>query len=331
MLNERFIELLSRKLSSELNAEELQEFRGLMAEDGSCRELYVFFKEYWKQKDDQYANSELMFSKIKQRITAAPEAGPVALIERLNGSNKFYRLLKGVAAVLILSLCAFGIYKWAGSRHQVNILAALQNTSTPTQTRSEITLTDGTKVTLNAESTLKYPPSFEGATREVYLTGEAFFDVHKDHKHPFIIHTRKMNVRVLGTAFNVKAYPKDATTETTLIRGAIEVTLADRPSDRIYLKPNEKLILKNDPQNDAKHARRQTLIGDNTQPQYTLTTLTYYKSNDTSVLETAWLKNKLIFRNEDFSTLAERMRRWYGVNIIFENNAKRLYRFNGIF
>src|ERR1019366_6846207 len=108
----------------------------------------------------------------------------------------------------------------------------------PSRVKSKIVLSDGSVVTLNSETTLRYPAEFNGQTREVYLDGEAFFDVAKDHKHPFIVHAGKMNVRVLGTAFNIKSYANDATSETTLIRGAIEVTMSDRPSDRIILKPN---------------------------------------------------------------------------------------------
>ncbi|MCR8560103.1 FecR family protein [Mucilaginibacter sp. BJC16-A38] len=327
MLNERFIELLSKKLSSELSAEELAEFNRFIAEDESCRTQYDFFKDYWQQKDEQYANSELMLSRIKQRINVADESFQIHAAPR-----KTYRLfIRSAAAVSLACLTMFGAYKWIKRGQQsTNTLAELQKTSTKPKTHSIITLTDGTKVTLNAESTLKYPASFDGSTREVYLIGEAYFDVHKDHQHPFIIHTQKMNVKVLGTAFNVKAYPQDATTETTLIRGAIEVTLADRPSDRIILKPNEKLILKN--HTDVRHKDvHKITAGENNETQYTLTTLTHYKANDTSVIETAWLKNKLVFRNEDFSTLAERMQRWYGVNIIFENEELKQYRFNGVF
>ncbi|MGZ3752815.1 MAG: FecR family protein, partial [Mucilaginibacter sp.] len=290
-----------------------------------------FFKDYWKQKDQHYANSELMFNKIRARIGVDETSDNVVELPKV---KKRYILWRSIAAVLMITLCCVALYKLrVRSEEKVTErFAGLENTTTKPQTRSIITLTDGTKVTLNSESTLKYPASFNGKTREVYLVGEAFFDVHKDHQHPFIIHTGKMNIRVVGTAFNVKAYPNDITSETTLIRGMIEVTLNDRPSDRIILKPKEKLILKNNQVYPGKPSLHVAEASENAVlPQYTLTTLTYFKSQDTSVVETSWLKNRLIFRNEDFATLAERMQRWYGVNIIFKNDEVKLYRFNGIF
>ncbi|WP_428329774.1 FecR family protein [Mucilaginibacter sp.] len=331
MLNQRFIELLTKQLSSEINGDEFDEFQQLLAESESNRQQYELFKNYWEQKDQPYANSDLMFKKIKSRLTIdQQEENIVELPER----KKRYLFWRYAAAVIILAFGCLALYKWqvnAYDRVAENV-SGLDSTSTKPQSRSYITLTDGTKITLNSESTLKYPATFTGKTREVYLVGEAFFDVHKDHQHPFIIHTSKMNIRVLGTAFNVKAYPMDITTETTLIRGRIEVTINDRPADRIILKPKEKLILKNNAAYQSKSPQHTTeSVDTNIEPQYTLTTLTYFKTQDTSVIETAWLKNKLLFRNEDFGTLAERMQRWYGVNIIFNNDDVKHYRFNGIF
>jgi len=207
-----------------------------------------------------------------------------------------------------------------------------QNKTTIKREKSTIVLTDGTRITLNSQSSLRYPATFTGKTREVYLSGEAFFDVQKDHEHPFIIHAEKMDIKVLGTAFNVKSYPNDPQSETTLIRGAIEVTLNDRPSDHIILKPSEKLIVKNklfEPvrKNTTKINPAETNMG----MQYVLTTFTRLQPDDSTVVETSWVKNKLVFRDESFSGLASRMERWYGVDIKFKNDALKQYRFSGIF
>jgi ferric-dicitrate binding protein FerR (iron transport regulator) len=332
MLNERFIELLTKHLSSEINEEEFREFRQLLAADELNRQQYELFKDFWEQKDQHYHDSELLFNKIKSRIGV--DVKPETIIE-FPVVKRRSMMWTGIAAAILIVFCCLALYKWETQSNQLagEDFAGLDSTITKPQARSIITLTDGTHVTLNSESTLKYPPSFSGKTREVYLVGEAFFDVHKDSQHPFIIHSGKMNIKVLGTAFNVKAYPMDFTSETTLIRGMIEVTLNDRPLDRIILKPKEKLILKNNQVFSGKPLQYKTRMSDSNNKinQYTLTTLTYFKSQDTSVVETSWLKNKLIFRNEDFATLAERMQRWYGVNIIFNNEEVKLYHFNGIF
>ena len=88
----------------------------------------------------------------------------------------------------------------------------------------EIILEDGSKITLNGSSKLIYPKSFEkSATREVTLIGEAYFDVARNEQKPFLIHTPRMEIRVLGTAFNVRDYQEDQQAETALIRSQVEV------------------------------------------------------------------------------------------------------------
>ncbi|HWZ04919.1 MAG TPA: FecR domain-containing protein, partial [Mucilaginibacter sp.] len=178
----------------------------------------------------------------------------------------------------------------------------------------------------------RYPPVFNGQTREVYLNGEAFFDVFKDHQHPFIVHAGKMNVKVLGTAFNIKSYANESRSETTLIRGAIEVTMSDRPSDRIILKPNEKLILNNTTiQKRGVTGNLTAMRTDTVYSNYALTNLTHLKSNDTTVVETSWVNNKLIFKDQAFNEIANQMERWYGVKIAFRNESVKDYRFTGVF
>ncbi|WP_449435350.1 FecR family protein [Pedobacter steynii] len=94
-------------------------------------------------------------------------------------------------------------------------------------------MSDGTKVKLNAGSTFTYPEVFSASSREVTLKGEGFFEVQKNPKRPFLVHTDKFIVKVLGTVFNVKAYATDKKVETTLLSGKILVELHDRPEKRL--------------------------------------------------------------------------------------------------
>lgn len=108
---------------------------------------------------------------------------------------------------------------------------------------AQIKLTDGTKIWLNAGSVLKYPKEFKGDTREVYLSGEAFFDVAKDKKHPFIIHTNKMDTKVLGTSFNVQAYPDQTTQEVSVATGRVNVK-STVTEENVYVTPGQKVVFK---------------------------------------------------------------------------------------
>lgn len=329
MVTERFIELLVKKLSDDINESEAEELKYLLADDEECLRQYNFFKTYWIQDQEQNSNSDLMFQKIKLRIGAV-----TAIDEELPPSprrRKISLFWLGAAASLLIGICMYAFYYSISS--ETNKDVKLEVTKTPSRIKSRISLSDGTVITLNSATTLKYPAVFDGKTREVYLSGEAFFDVAKDHKHPFIVHAGKMSVRVLGTAFNIKSYSNDTRSETTLIRGTIEVTLADRPSDRIILKPNEKLILNSTTvkqhlvKNDLTAATRTDSVHTN----YALTNLTYLKPNDTTVVETSWVNNRLVFKDEAFSEIANQMERWYGVKIDFKNEHTKSYRFTGVF
>jgi ferric-dicitrate binding protein FerR (iron transport regulator) len=188
-------------------------------------------------------------------------------------------------------------------------------------------LPDGTTVWLNAGSKLSYNKNYGNNLREVSLTGEAFFDVVKSAKKPFIIHTGKIDIRVLGTAFNVKSYPGEKTIETSLIRGSIEVTFKDRPAEKVILKPNEKLIVANE---EIPVALKKQSIRQNKEPIVAVSHLNYVKS-DNSIAETAWIQNKLIFQDKSFKDLATEMERWYGVSIRFDNSQRDTLRFTGSF
>ena len=329
MVTDRFIELLAKKLSGEVDKEELEEFNQLLS-DAECRQLYNLLKEYWVPDKEQFSNSQLLFNKVLSKINySGPEEKSPE--ESRKGARKLF-FFCAIAAV-ILAFVGVGVFFYtSGYVFKTAKNTVLELTTTPSREKSKIYLTDGTVVTLNSETTLKYPPSFSGQTREVFLSGEAFFEVAKDHEHPFIVHAGKMSIKVLGTAFNVKSYKYDVTSETTIIRGAIEVTLSDRPSDKIILKPNDKFVLKTNIEDKPVAGKRQVIeTHENLKPSYKLSNVTYFKSNDTTVVETSWINNKLLFKDEDFVALANKMERWYGVKIKFKSEVVKSYRFTGIF
>lgn len=332
MGDDRFIELVTKKLTNEISPEENEEFQHYLNNDEINRRDFEFLNIYWNSNDSEFADNALAFQKIKTKIkNLEAEATSVPLTTSPSKSIVPYFWRAVAAIILIVGGSYFFYSKFSKPTNRVLVAAknSWQNKNTVKREKSTIVLTDGTRITLNSQSSLTYPASFNGNTREVYLSGEAFFDVHKDHQHPFIIHTGKMNIKVLGTAFNVKSYPNDPQSETTLIRGAIEVTIDGRPSDRIILKPSEKLILKN--------GLFQTVGKNRIKPNpaepdlYVLTTFTRLQQNDSIVVETSWTQNKFIFRDENFAALASRMERWYGVDIKFRKDALKQYRFSGMF
>lgn len=148
-----------------------------------------------------------------------------------------------VVALVVLSWYASFYYNQTDS----NIYAETTNTlSVPAGQRASITLCDGTEVWLNAKSTLIYPSQFKKGERRVKLIGEAYFEVAKDSDNPFIVSTSTIDVKVLGTTFNVKDYVEADSTSVSLIEGIVEVYTPDKVLEKITLKPNERLSFKND-------------------------------------------------------------------------------------
>ena len=158
------------------------------------------------------------------------------LEKKLNFRNhRLYltRTFAAAAAVVLLSLSVWTAYLYMQP-------ATIQTVSTLAETRT-VRLPDGTSVTLNHYSSLSYPERFKSDDREVELSGEAYFEVSKDSKHPFIVQTETIDVQVLGTHFNVDAYPDNPDVKTTLLTGSVAVSNKNN-SVRMVLKPNEVAI-----------------------------------------------------------------------------------------
>jgi len=349
MEDQRFEELLSGELAGELTAAERRELLDLLKANEDLRREHDVFKDFWAQKEPGYADMRLTLEKIKAEIRRqearqeAPAAGqeiPEAAQEpHITPHKRLTRKWRtwSAAAALLLLLGGYGLLQKKKNRTEKDNLT-WQEKYTPRNGRSKMTLADGSLVTLNADSRFKYPASFDGPAREVYLTGEAYFTIQKDAAHPFIIHTNKMTIRVLGTSFNVRCYPDDDAMETTLIQGSIEVTFPDRPADKIILKPTDKLVIRNDSAAalttntpGKPEAREDTNTPREQHTKYTLTGLTYYRNRPGTIVETSWMDNKLVFNAEELQSVTRKMERWYGVPIVIDNNDLRTLPFTGLF
>jgi ferric-dicitrate binding protein FerR (iron transport regulator) len=194
-------------------------------------------------------------------------------------------------------------------------------------------LPDGTTVWLNAGSKLFYDDNFRGATREVTLEGEGFFEVVKQPEHPFIVHTSGIDIKVTGTTFNVKSYPEDKTVETTLYHGAVKVFRHEESEKKaIQLKPNEKLILSKQAAykpSGLSEGARPTSIKE-IPPSFVIAHIDSTKK-ESERFETAWLYSRLEFRGDSFEEVARKMERWYNVTISFTDEKVKQLSVTGSF
>lgn len=148
--------------------------------------------------------------------------------------------MQAAAVIAMPLLLALGWYWGNKSVHSVELYSEL---IAPEGQVAESILADGTHVWLNAGSSLRYDPSFQGNQRNVELIGEGYFKVSKNPEKPFVVKTSKLQVKVLGTSFNVRAYPDENHTEAVLEEGAIEMRLIDYPNQApVKIKPGERAI-----------------------------------------------------------------------------------------
>lgn len=159
------------------------------------------------------------------------------LLEKQLFARRNRRLLwmRVASAAAVVLLCMAGWLAYDAWRP-----APMLMVSTLAETRT-VVLPDQTKVTLNRYSTLSYPERFKEKRRKVHLQGEAYFEVAKNAKHPFIVKAEAVRVKVLGTHFNVEAYPGDAEVRTTLLEGSVAVSLKGE-NQRLVLAPNESAV-----------------------------------------------------------------------------------------
>jgi len=323
MEQRRIIQLLTRKLAGEATPNELYELEELLAKYPEA----LYYEETLKQitfKNElpEEIDIEQAFEQHEQKY--GYEFDDYKNQESISPKSYVKHWLIAASFLVVSSFAVYFFY------HKNSVsYAPTTEIVCGKRIRKQVILPDGTNVWLNTNSKLQYDDAMlHKEHREVSLYGEAFFDVAKDKKHPFIIHTQKVTIKVLGTAFNVKAYPDDHVTETTLIRGIIELSLNSDPQQRILLRPKEKLALNEsvsngplDKSNDPKIHNKLTI--ENIEPVAI--------SNEDYFEETSWVQNKLVFKNESFKELIPKLEKWYNVTIKINNQVVEDYRFTGIF
>ena len=335
--------LIAKKLAGDATPDELTELESLLRNNPELHYPMQTVADLWRHTSaHEKQQAEKAFNEHVDRmndlqIDYAPAPAGLFPDDPFPARQRNYRKL---AFVLVPAVCLCIIATLIFNRSpKAAVVASATNSTAPATnannsvhtangTRMHLSLPDGSKVWVNAGSRIDYGKNYGVTNREVELTGEAFFDVAPDAHKPFIVHTKGLDIRVLGTSFNVKSYPSEKTTEATLIRGSIEVSIRNRPKDKIILKPNEKLVVSD----DDSLLRIPTPRRHEIKPESLLViSKPTVERNTGAIIETSWVDNKLIFQEEEFDKLARRMERWYGVSIRFENPKLEKLQFTGTF
>ena len=343
----QFWVLLSKKLSNEASSEELQELQSFLFSNPDLHHKAEMLTEMWEQESiNNIAGSEAAYMRhiMKQKDEFFVEENPVEIksndpvFEKEPGifQSLFSKKRLTIFSFFALLVITTGAVFLFNQKKAANLPAgqAISSIVTKNGNRTKIVLPDGSQVWLNAGSNLDYNNSvFNKDLREVTLNGEAYFDVTKNEEKPFIIHTKKMDVKVIGTAFNIRSYSYEKTAEASLIRGSIEVTLKDRKDQMITLKPNEKISIATDePKQSVSKPGKATAVKNDAKPipQIIVKEL---KPNPTNniIAEIAWTQNKLYFEDENLENIAPMLERWFGKKVEIANVSLKNLRYYGNF
>jgi ferric-dicitrate binding protein FerR (iron transport regulator) len=241
---ENYKELLLKYLKNECNADELHSICNWLNNPSNTTQIENLIKEDWEKfniDSEGQADLSASFESLKQKLTSNPRKltpDPV----NLENNGRVRKLIMRIAAGFLLPITVGVLTYFLMNNFKRTDNQGMNEISVPLGSKTTLVLGDGTKIWLNSGSKLKYPQKFQGNFREVTLTGEAFFDVAKDAYKPFIVKTSALNIKVLGTTFNVKSYPEEGTIETTLVKGAVTITQNNlsQQKEAIYLKPNQR-------------------------------------------------------------------------------------------
>lgn len=231
------------------------------------------------------------------------------------------------AAVLIAFLTGTFVYTYLTNKYAVHSLV-YNEIVVPLGAKSQVTLSDGTKVWLNAGSKLRYPMQFGKLNREVYLEGEGFFDVTHNKDKLFLVRTSDITIKVYGTQFNVKSYPDENKVSTTLVKGSVAIETRGNKKPPTYLKPNQTAIFYKTgiaipPESlpRPKAAVKQESV----------------QANDIVVAHevdpapvTSWKDKRWVIDSEELGKLAIILERRYNVKITIEDGDLKNYKFSGI-
>ena len=337
MTDERITILLSRRIAGELTPEEAEELRLALEKDPGLQALLSAIDGLegappgnipaWEERQmldrglrqfRQRATGLRVltvptdYKDVDDNVYRLPKTGSRAKIVRWSAA----------AAIAVLATVSIYLYK-KGDKAPAPTTVAYHEVAAKYGTRSYVDLPDGSRLWLNAGSKVRYADGFATGTRELTLSGEAFFDIKHDPDQPFLIHAGGLDVKVLGTSLNVRAYPGDPVIETTLIQGKAEIDLPGKDASPIVLKPSEKVTMPNqafagaqENKSVPKPAQDNAPTAPTAYQRHSVTTDPTYGT----IVETSWVEDKLVFRKETFREVAVRLERWYNIRFHFDND-----------
>lgn len=355
MKEEKYWILMSKKIAGEATPEELEQLQELIDGNSEWKTIGENLQEIWNSKpadqdhdnrrqktEDAYLVHINQLKEIASDFKSNSELfNNEARLDTEPRKKPFYArwAVYAVASVFIAGIIIL-VYPHINESEKASkayLQKPINEITVNPGAKTKLRLPDGTYVWVNSDSKLSYPETFKGPLREVYLEGEAYFDVAEDASHPFIVHTSGIDIRVIGTVFNVKAYKAEPTIEATLIHGIIEVTKPNQTgvTSKMILKPHEKLIFNKSAADNGINKKQQiennNLSADELKSPVITIAQIANDIVDSAIVETSWVYNRLSFEDEKFENIAVKMERWFNVKIRINGDRIKKIRLTGSF
>ncbi|QOG02123.1 FecR family protein [Flavobacterium sp. MDT1-60] len=298
MEKEEFEKLFDLYLQNKLSDQELEQFMQAVKTDQYDvfikNEIYTSLKENEVSDFMDEQQGEIILNKILSKPKS--ESKLISLEPQRRNRKKTLRLLLAAASIALLAAISSTFLFKSNPEVPLQVVehtAVEESTLIAFSGKQLIHLPDGSTVLLNDNSSLKYSHSFNGKTREVTLTGEAFFDIKRNEKKAFIVHTGKVQTKVLGTAFNINARNSSDDIEVTVARGKVQVG----DTDKIYgiITPNQQIKVNKN-------------------------TLSYHQNNVSAAVVTEWKSNYLILDDINMEEAVALISQKYKVQILLSND-----------
>ncbi|MEW6702046.1 MAG: FecR domain-containing protein, partial [Bacteroidota bacterium] len=303
MSEERFLELTARYLSNEASNEERASFYNYLEKD-EYYNLFTHLKGEWEKAGilpfESEFNIESGIEKLAEKIQMTEPSFSFTHKKNTTQTKFLFNttLLKYAASIAFLLVLVTWVIYLSGIFQQKPVVIAWNEKQTVMGEKYIVTLFDGTTITLNADSKLKYPNHFANDKRDIYLEGEAYFEVQSDSSKPFIVHSGNLSTTVLGTKFNVSAFPNEKNISVSLVEGSVKVDkeIKGTVENIVMLQPEQQLVY-----NKEKK----------------ISTVRQFDLQDA----TGWKDNKLIFRKETFANVLVKLERAYGVKFELQDKS----------
>lgn len=307
--NDNYIELITKYLKNDATPDEEKLFLQLIESDSEYRLFFFKIKQIWElanAKDELSESSiEAEWQKLRKNIASEKNTDKRKFKNTQSPNRLLFSVLK-LAAVLVFIAALTYFVQYGVGLHNVLSQQAQNQIEVPYGSKIKICLPDNTSVWLNAGSSIEYPSFVVGKTRQVKLSGEAYFEVAKNLERPFVIQTAELAIRVTGTTFNVKSYPNDSTAVVTLLNGGVNISSSTQTSAKqtYKLAPGQKATF-------SKNTRQIKLEQANVKQS------------------TDWLKGIYSFDSTPLSEIVKNLSRTYNKKFIIEDSKLMNIKFTG--